>query len=325
MMGDGAEIRKDGGRETPPVSIYIITYLNTKERGDMLREVCQNALEQDYPEFEVVVSDNAGRIAAADVLEPIADPRLRVFRNEENLGMARNMNLCLERCRYDLIKINCDDDLLHPASLRLSVPFIDDETLVLTGLEKFNIGNLPKDIAVPVLDNPNVEIRKPGYGSGNDLWNFSYDGLPGCTLFSRGLFAGLGGYDPLARVEDWDFLIRARLHKNVAFVDKVLCYQGMQGGGLTEKMLAKEPYFFPQAGLHTKFKVLHDSALCFSNRFNLSRKIFGEFILESLRLLKNFHKKEYRAGYAGYARELFSLLFGGWRGSWPPAGGQGLT
>ncbi|MBW1660279.1 MAG: glycosyltransferase [Deltaproteobacteria bacterium] len=293
----------------PGVSIYIITYLNSEERGRMLRDVCLNALEQDYPRFEVVVSDNAGCIAAADVLESIADPRLSIFRNRENLGMARNMNLCLERCRYDLIKINCDDDLLHPSSLRLSVPHVDNETLVLTGLAKFNIGSPPEELAMPVLDDPDVEIRQPGYGSGNGLWRFSYDGLPGCTLFSRRLFADLGCYDPSSRVEDWDFLIRARLFKKVAFVDRVLCYQGMQGGGLTEKMLAKEPYFFPQAGLHTKFKVLRDDALDFSNRFNLSCMISREFMLETLRLLKNFHKREYRMGYMGYAKELFSKLF----------------
>jgi len=292
----------------PGVSIYIITYLNNEGRGRILKDVCLNALEQDYPEFEVVVSDNAGRIAAADVLESIADPRLSVFRNRENLGMARNMNLCLERCRYDVIKINCDDDLLHPSSLRLSVPHVDDETLVLTGLTKFNIGSPPEDIAVPVLDNPEVEIRHPGYGTGNGLWKFSYDGLPGCTLFSRRLFADLGCYDSSSLVEDWDFLIRARLFKKVAFVDRVLCYQGMQGGGLTEEMLAKEPYFFPQAGLHTKFKVLRSDALDFSNRLNLSCMISRECILETLRLLKNFRKREYRIGYMAYAKELFAQL-----------------
>ena len=64
------------------------------------------------------------------------------------------------------------------------------------------------------------------------------------------------------------------------------------------------------SAFNTKFKVLHDRALCFSNRFNLSRKIFGEFVFESLRALKNLYKRKYRAGYAGYAKEMFALLFG---------------
>ena len=108
----------------PPVSIFITTYLDSAERGRVLKTTCENALQQNYPEFEVVVSDNAGPYSAEQALVEITDPRLSIIRNDENLGQIGNTNLCLDRCKHDVIKVNCDDDLLHPDCLMLTVPFV---------------------------------------------------------------------------------------------------------------------------------------------------------------------------------------------------------
>lgn len=292
-------------KNLPGVSIYIVTYLNSEERGAILKDTCEWALKQNYPIFEVVVSDNAGRFLATEVLKTIHDPRLKVFRNEKNIGMAPNMNLCLERCVNEIIKVSCDDDLLHPDTLRLSVPYVDDETLVVVGLEKFIIGSVPAEIHVPVGGIPRKSIRSSGCGRTNNLWKFSYDGLPGCTLFTKKYFASLGRYDTRSKVEDWDFLIMSRLMRSVCFVDQTLCYQGVWPESLTESMLANEPYFFPQAGLYTKFKVLANDSLCVTERFHLKRMLIVELLCESLRALRHTHRREYRIGYVEYLKSFF--------------------
>lgn len=314
MSGSDPKQQTGSKEMLPPVSVFIITYLNDEARGRVLRDVCLNALALDYPEFEVVVSDNAGGIKAADVLADVDDPRLKIYRNAENVGMAGNMNLCLERCRYHIIKVHCDDDLLHPDCLRLSVPHVDDETYVLVGLEKYTIGGrLPENLSARTGTDPAVEVREPGYGPGNGLWKFRYDGLPGCTLFTRNYFSGMGGYDACSRVEDWDMLIRSRLGRKVAFVDRTLCFQGMWPGSLTEQMLEEEPYFFPAAGLHTKFKVLRDPALSPFERLCLIRLLAFEWVFEFVRMLKNVHRRQYRKGFLEYAAEFRSLCFAGCR------------
>ena len=78
----------------------------------MLLRTCEVALEQNYPDFEVVVSDNGGEFSAEGALASIDDPRLKIYRNEENVGFSGNMNRCLELCQYDIIKPCCDDDLI---------------------------------------------------------------------------------------------------------------------------------------------------------------------------------------------------------------------
>jgi glycosyltransferase involved in cell wall biosynthesis len=260
-------------------------------------------LEQRYPEFEVIVSDNAGKMSAEEALASIDDPRLKIFRNEKNLGMAGNMNKCLERCSYDVFKLNCDDDLLHPDSLACSIPFLDDETVVIHDMEKFAIGNIPEGINQPVGPCDEIVERKPGYR--RDFWKQPYDSLPGDTLCTRTLFKELGGYDPKSDVDDWDFAIRARLRYRIVHVKAVLCYQGVWGFSLTEKMLKEEPYYFQQAGLRTHFKVMRDPTLTFLNQLHVMMVIFISFIQNGLRFLKYLSKPQYRSGYADYLRSMW--------------------
>ena len=60
----------------PPVSIYIITYLDSEARGKILLRTCEWVLRQRYPDFEVVVSDNGGDYAAKDALASLSDSPL---------------------------------------------------------------------------------------------------------------------------------------------------------------------------------------------------------------------------------------------------------
>ncbi len=293
-------------KDLPGVSIFIITYLNSEERCRVLVDTCRSMLAQRYPLFEVVVSDNAGPIKAADALAGIDDPRLTIFRNVQNLGMAGNMNMCLERCSFDIFKLNCDDDLLHPDSLALSVPWVDDQTFVVHDREKFAIGTVPEGIRREVPATPPVVERLPGYRP--DFWTFDYDTLPGDTLCTRKLFTDLGGFDLASKVDDWDFGIRARLKRRVVHIKCVLCYQGVWGFSLTEQMLKDEPYYFAQAGLSTYFKVLRDPSLGWADRWHCRSKIARVWLTDTLRFFKNAARPQYRSGYADYLKGMFRTI-----------------
>jgi len=297
----------ENGIGKPGVSIFIITYLDSEERCRVLEATCRNALRQRYPLFEVVVSDNAGAIPADQALAGIDDSRLKVFRNEKNLGMAGNMNMCLERCSYDILKLNCDDDLLHPDALARTVPYVDDETFVINDMRKFTIGTQPEGIDQPAPESAEVVGHPAGYRP--DFWRIEYDALPGDTLCTKKLFTSLQGYDPRSDVDDWDFAVRARLHKRIVHLQCVLCYQGVWDMSLTEKMLKEEPYYFQRAGLRTRFKVLRDPGLGGGARLHCGASIAREFLLSTLRFMKYMADPRYRAGYRGYLKGLRGELF----------------
>jgi len=293
----------------PGVSIYIIAHLATEERGLLLKSICENALEQRYPEFEVVVSDNAGPVRVEDALKSIDDPRLKIFRNEENLGFGGNFNECLNRCAYDIIKLNCDDDLLHPDFLALTVPLLDDESFVVCDCEKYVIGNDPAELRTPIKQIEKYTVREPGYGG--DIWYADYLSLPGCCLFTRELFRSLGGYNPGSVLPDWDLMIEAHLRRKVVHVHETLCWMGVWRDSITVRALKERPYFFQQGWLFTKYRVLHHDVMSGKDRAHLRLLLIGEFLWQSIRAVYHIFQKGYRSGYVGFVRENRRLISGG--------------
>ena len=94
----------------PLVSICIPTYQGSR----WIRDSIASALAQDYPRVEVVVSDDRSTDGTAEVAESIGDPRVRVVRSDQRLGMARNWNRSVRLARGDYIKFLMQDDLLDP-------------------------------------------------------------------------------------------------------------------------------------------------------------------------------------------------------------------
>jgi len=292
----------------PPVSVYIVTYLTSEERCEVLRQTCRDALALRYSDYEVVVSDNMGPFSAKDALSSIDDPRLKVYANESNEGFTGNVNRCLKHCSHDVIKLMCDDDLIHPDFLTQTVPLVDDETLVVVGIEKYPIGQPPETIKQTFNGSAPCETRKSGYDL--HVWNLPYKAcsIPSATLFTRGLFQKLGGYDATSITSDWDFFIEACLHAKVVYVQTKLCFVGVWEGSLTEAMTSS-PYFFPRESLYTKFRVMRCKGLDMGARSRIMLMLLKEFFWQGLRVVKHPVSKVYWVGFSDYAWRHVKLMF----------------
>jgi glycosyltransferase involved in cell wall biosynthesis len=107
----------------PMVSVLIPAY----NRENMIRECIQSARNQTLCDFEIIVCDNASTDQTWKICEEEAavDPRVRIFRNEENLGPVRNWMKCLEHARGEYAKIVFSDDTMRPDCLQKMVAAID--------------------------------------------------------------------------------------------------------------------------------------------------------------------------------------------------------
>lgn len=293
----------------PPVSIYIITYLDSEARGKILLRTCEWVLRQRYPDFEVVVSDNGGDYAAKDALISLSDSRLRICENEGNAGFTGNINRCIEHCSHDIIKPMCDDDLLHLDFLSVTVPLVDDETYVVVDVEKFLFETDPENIACPLDGNLEIRTRSPGYRS--DVWVLPYasSSIPSATLFTRRMFEALGRYDVLAELSDWDFLIEACIRRKVVHVEQCLCYVGVWGGTDTELQLSRDPFYFSRESLYTKFRILRQKELTGKEHAGLLLFIWKCAAWEGLRLFRHLFSRIYRDGYTVFLKSFGEFIF----------------
>ena len=118
---------------TPTVSILVPTY----NREDFIVECVESALAQSFEDFEVVICDNLSTDGSWALLQELSarSDKVRIFRNDENLGPVENWRRCMTEARGKFGKLLFSDDTMTSDFLERSLPFLDDPTVgfVLTG------------------------------------------------------------------------------------------------------------------------------------------------------------------------------------------------
>ena len=105
--------------EAPLVSIGIPTY----NRERLIGRAIESALNQDYPNIEIVISDNASTDATSEVCRRYAQeqPNVRYVRQPRNLGAIRNFDEVLRQSSGQFFMWLGDDDWLDPNYVRLAL------------------------------------------------------------------------------------------------------------------------------------------------------------------------------------------------------------
>ncbi|RMH41572.1 MAG: glycosyltransferase [Gammaproteobacteria bacterium] len=117
----------------PLVSVLVITHNQEK----YIREALESALEQDYPNLEVVVADDASNDNTPAIIHELAyryPQRLKPVFNQANLGITANSNIGLRACSGEFIAFMGGDDVLLPGKITRQVSwFAQDDRRVLCG------------------------------------------------------------------------------------------------------------------------------------------------------------------------------------------------
>lgn len=121
-MTDGGA-RRRSEKAAPRVSIGVPVY----NGENFLAEALGSILAQTYRDFEIVICDNASTDRTEAICRDFAaaDPRVRYYRNERNIGLGPNFNHVLELSRGPYFKWACHDDLLEPVYLEKCIAVLD--------------------------------------------------------------------------------------------------------------------------------------------------------------------------------------------------------
>lgn len=89
-------------------------------KAAFLHECIASILAQTYPDFELIIVNDASPEDLDAVVNQFTDSRIRYYKNEKNCGMVDvvdNWNICLSYAKGDYIICMGDDDLLAPTCL----------------------------------------------------------------------------------------------------------------------------------------------------------------------------------------------------------------
>jgi len=97
----------------PLISVLIPAYNHAR----FVRAALDSVLQQSWSNLELIVIDDASLDATWQVLQECSDPRVRLSRNERNLGSHGTLNAALQQARGEFITILNSDDLFLPNRL----------------------------------------------------------------------------------------------------------------------------------------------------------------------------------------------------------------
>ena len=115
------------------ISIAMTTYNGDK----YLREQIDSILVQTIQDFELIVCDDCSTDSTVEILEEYQqnDKRIKVYRNDSNLGFKKNFEKAISLCNGEYIALSDQDDIWMPNHLEILKKAIKDNVLVCGNAE----------------------------------------------------------------------------------------------------------------------------------------------------------------------------------------------
>ena len=270
-------------KTTPKVSILIPVF----NRKDYISECIQSALDQTFTDFEIVVVDNASDDGTWEICQMFEkyDCRVRIFRNNTNIGPVRNWKECFDKALGVFGKLLFSDDIIERTYLEKTVPFLEEKNIGLV-FTSVNVGTNPNKI----IHNAYRWHQRTGVYSSKSFLN---DALfaksapvsPGAALFKMAdLRSSLVVNLSTHKFKDYDlygagpdlllYLLTACKYRKVGFVDEPLSFFRSHPGSLTDRY-------------HEVFRLRYfQTKVWFANKYNfksfLARLLVKGWILSIL-------------------------------------------
>jgi glycosyltransferase involved in cell wall biosynthesis len=128
----------DCSRYLPMATIAIPTY---NRANDYLKQSLESALNQSYPNIEIIVADNCSSDNTETYVTHIDDQRIRYFKHNTNIGANRNFNFCLRQAHGEFFLLLSDDDMIDCDFVDTCIKSINGHqniAMVRTGIRLIN-------------------------------------------------------------------------------------------------------------------------------------------------------------------------------------------
>lgn len=85
--------------------------------ASVIKDTLKSILSQSYSNFEIIVQDDASNDNTIEVVKSIGDNRIKIYKNEKNLGYSKNLNSLSAKAQSDIIYLMGQDDILAEEAL----------------------------------------------------------------------------------------------------------------------------------------------------------------------------------------------------------------
>lgn len=181
--------------EKPLVTVMMPAY----NGAQYIFEALWSVLNQTYTNWELIVLDDCSDDDTYEIVKLLAEyePRIRHFKSNKRLGIARARNKLLMLAKGDLVGHLDHDDFLHQRALgKIVAEFQKNPEMSLIYSDYINIDS-------------NGNIIKLNDGLDFDRGKLAYFGFRHFTMYKKNIALNLGGFNEyVSGCEDGDLFMR---------------------------------------------------------------------------------------------------------------------
>ncbi len=219
-------------KSKPLVSICVPVFNGEK----YLIEALQSAVEQDYVNIEVIISDDQSSDNSMQIIQdfiPKFKCNVKVLCHQRS-GLANNLNFLLENASGKYIKYLFQDDLLYPSCISRMVDFAESKKniglvfssrdIICSEAELFKRASEISNLHFHLKINSGILTREEFFGNPS-LGNIVNPiGEPTNVLLLKSAAISAGGFNAqFSQLVDIEFWFRIILSSDLGFIDEKLC------------------------------------------------------------------------------------------------------
>lgn len=144
------------------ISVVMPNYNTTIEN---LNEAVKSILAQTYTNFEFIILDDCSTNGSYEWLAGIEDSRVRLFKNEKNMGITKTLNKGFRYARGKYIARMDSDDIALPTRFEKQIQYMEKNPSVIvcgTSVEYFG-----DESRIEVREMPSPEVHRCSFLFGN--------------------------------------------------------------------------------------------------------------------------------------------------------------
>ena len=244
---------------------------------EILKQAVESILNQTYKEFEFLIIDDGSKNGEIELIESYKDDRVRIIRNEKNLGLERSLNKGLEKAKGKYIVRMDTDDIAHLDRISKQLNFIEKNpqySIVSSSVNFFD------ENGVYGTSKRSGEVKKHDLLFGNP---FAHPTM----IMKKEDILDIGGYPLYKRCEDYAMVINlyAKGYKAYVLNDVLLDYR------LDKNNYAKKKLKDRITECKMKWNELKKLDIGNINRIIYSIKPFIAGIIPK-KIMMNYHRKK---------------------------------
>lgn len=193
---------------------------------EQLRESIESILNQTYKNFEFLIIDDGEKEECINYIKQCNDSRIKLIKNNENIGLAKSLNKGLNLARGKYIVRMDSDDISYPNRIKKQLKFIKENP-------KYSVVSTRAEI----FDENGIYGKTYKYGEidKKDL----IKGTPfihPTMIINKNILKKIGGYPEYRRCQDYAMIMNMYAHGYKGYIiNQVLLKYRMDKNGYKKK------------------------------------------------------------------------------------------